>query len=272
MIFDLPLPRFVKMRNLEENEVIKQDFNEQNSADRLNLNDPTFWSAFARNFRAQVDDDDEKQTSSRIFCDVQNCDASFEEIADYEDHYERKHKHQCLICQKSFTNAHGLEIHFDENHSVLFKVNLTRETGFPRYRCLSDKYMSGYKYTALNFDEDDEGPSTSAARNNQPENNFEEILFKQKQIIRDQDDDLDLVSKSVGTLKNMSYKIHDELEEQNIMLDELGNEMERVDTKLDGVMKKIAKLTNLDDDKRQCKMILILSCLLFFLVLILIII
>lgn len=31
------------------------------------------------------------------------------------------------------------------------------------------------------------------------------------------------------------------------MLDELGNEMERVDTKLDGVMKKIAKLTNLDD-------------------------
>lgn len=40
--------------------------------------------------------------------------------------------------------------------------------------------MSGYKYTALNFDDDGDGPSTSTAGNNQSENNFEEILFKQK--------------------------------------------------------------------------------------------
>ncbi|CAJ0560408.1 unnamed protein product, partial [Mesorhabditis spiculigera] len=132
--------------------------------------------------------------------------------------------------------------------------------------------MSGYKYTALNFDDmDDDGPSTSSAGNNQnSDNNFQDILFKQQQIIKDQDEDLDLVSKSMGHLKNMSYKIHEELEEQNIMLDELGTDMERVDTKLDGVMKKMAKLTNLDDDKRQCKMILILSILLFFLVIVLI--
>lgn len=31
------------------------------------------------------------------------------------------------------------------------------------------------------------------------------------------------------------------------MLDELGEDMDRVDSKLNGVMKKIAKLTNLED-------------------------
>lgn len=81
-----------------------------------------------------------------------------------------------------------------------------------------------------------------------------------------------LVGKSVSTLKNMSYKIGDELDQQAVyakhgfscvqslryhayelrlfqfsMLDDLGQEMDTVDTKLDGVMKKIAKLTHMDD-------------------------
>lgn len=33
------------------------------------------------------------------------------------------------------------------------------------------------------------------------------------------------------------------------MLDELGTDMERAGTKLDNVMKKIAKVTNMDDGK-----------------------
>ncbi|KIH45453.1 SNARE domain protein [Ancylostoma duodenale] len=68
-----------------------------------------------------------------------------------------------------------------------------------------------------------------------------------QQIIRDQDEDLVLVGKSVNTLKHMSYKIGDELDQQAVMLDDLGQEMDTVDTKLDGVMKKIAKLTHMDD-------------------------
>lgn len=69
------------------------------------------------------------------------------------------------------------------------------------------------------------------------------------------------------------------------MLDDLGQDMDRVDTKLDNVMKKIAKLSHLDDgspssssscivpfsDKRQCKVIVILSAVLFFLVFLLIV-
>ncbi|KHJ78569.1 hypothetical protein OESDEN_21808 [Oesophagostomum dentatum] len=45
----------------------------------------------------------------------------------------------------------------------------------------------------------------------------------------------------------MSYKIGDELDQQAVMLDDLGQEMDTVDAKLDNVMKKIAKLTHMDD-------------------------
>lgn len=121
-----------------------------------------------------------------------------------------------------------------------------------------------YKYSLLQDADDDVGGPSGSDR-------FEDILLKQQQIVRDQDDNLELVGNSVHTLKNMSYRIGDELDQQAIMLEDLGQDMERVDTKLDGVMKKIAKLSHLDDDKRQCKAIIILSAILFFLVFILIV-
>ncbi|VDO76910.1 unnamed protein product [Heligmosomoides polygyrus] len=80
---------------------------------------------------------------------------------------------------------------------------------------------SSTRYSRLK-DNDDEEPSGSA---------FEEILMKQEQIIREQDEDLVLVGNSVSTLKQMSYKI----------------------------------------DKRQCKLIMILSVVIFFLILLLIV-
>ncbi|KAK5965406.1 t-SNARE coiled-coil domain-containing protein [Trichostrongylus colubriformis] len=120
---------------------------------------------------------------------------------------------------------------------------------------------SSTRYSRLK-DNDDEEPGGSA---------FEKILMKQEQIIREQDEDLVLVGNSVTTLKNMSYKIGDELDQQAVMLDDLGQEMDTVDTKLDSVMKKIAKLTHMDDDKRQCKLIMILSVVIFFLLFLLIV-
>ncbi|KAF8382246.1 syx-6 [Pristionchus pacificus] len=130
-------------------------------------------------------------------------------------------------------------------------------------------FGGGAKYTPLKqeFDLVDEtsydGPSSS--------NNVADYMQKQERIIRQQDDDLELVGKSMSTLKGMSSRIGAELEQQSVMLDELGEDMDRVDSKLNGVMKKIAKLTNLEDDTRQCKAIIILSIILFFLVFLLIV-
>ncbi|TKR81148.1 hypothetical protein L596_015073 [Steinernema carpocapsae] len=95
--------------------------------------------------------------------------------------------------------------------------------------------------------------------------NADDFVFstiqKQQQIMEEQDDDLHLVGESVTTLKHMSYRIGDELEEQSQyvrrrvesyvrfrMLSDLGNDMDRTETKLDGVMKKMAKLTHMDDE------------------------
>ncbi|KJH51738.1 SNARE domain protein [Dictyocaulus viviparus] len=98
------------------------------------------------------------------------------------------------------------------------------------------------RYSRLR-DNVEEEPNSSA---------FDEIIMKQEQIIRDQDEDLELVGRSVNTLKHMSTKIGDELNEQAVMLDDLGNEMDTVDSKLNNVMKKIAKLTHMDDGKCTC--------------------
>ncbi|VDK18788.1 unnamed protein product [Anisakis simplex] len=94
---------------------------------------------------------------------------------------------------------------------------------------------SGYRYTRLS-----DSPTSS-------DRFVADTLQKQQLIIKDQDEDLEKVGDSVHMLKHMSHRIGDELEEQAVMLDELGVDMDRAGTKLDGVMKKIAKITNMDD-------------------------
>lgn len=117
----------------------------------------------------------------------------------------------------------------------------------------------GYKYSRLS-----DSPTSSTQFVN-------ETLQKQQEILKEQDEDLELVGESVHVLKNISHQIGNELEEQSVMLDELGTDMERADTKLDGVMKKIARVTNMKDDRRQWTAIFVLSGILFFIILLFII-
>lgn len=76
-----------------------------------------------------------------------------------------------------------------------------------------------YKYSLLSS-QDEDIPSGS-------NNTFEDIMLKQQvlatfttddilfqQIVRDQDDNLEIVGQSVSTLKNMSHQIGDELDHQ----------------------------------------------------------
>lgn len=97
-----------------------------------------------------------------------------------------------------------------------------------------------------------------------------QLLSRQEQIINEQDEELEMVGNSVRTLRGMSSMIGDELDQQSIMLDDLGQEMEYAETRLDTAMKKMAKLTHLEDESSQCKMIMVLSALLFFLIFVLI--
>ncbi|XP_077986294.1 syntaxin-6-like [Glandiceps talaboti] len=81
---------------------------------------------------------------------------------------------------------------------------------------------------------------------------------QQQMVMEHQDDQLEKVGDSVSVLKNMGQTIGNELDEQAVMLDDFATEMERTDSKLDSVMKKMAKVTRMSNDRRQWMAILVL--------------
>jgi len=73
----------------------------------------------------------------------------------------------------------------------------------------------------------------------------------QEQIIRQQDETMDMMSESMGTIRSMSNHIAVELDEQAVMLDEFGAEVDHADSRLDTTIKKMAKVLHLSNDRRQ---------------------
>lgn len=93
---------------------------------------------------------------------------------------------------------------------------------------------------------------------------FIEEQHSQQQLIADQQDEhLELVSGTIGVLKNMSQRIGDELDEQTVMLDDFSHEMDNTQSRLDNVMKKLAKVSHMTSDRRQWCAIGILLAILF---------
>ncbi|MGH0138640.1 UNVERIFIED_CONTAM: hypothetical protein FKN15_003057, partial [Acipenser sinensis] len=78
---------------------------------------------------------------------------------------------------------------------------------------------------------------------------MEEQLSQQQLIVEQQDDQLELVSGSIGVLKNMSQRIGQELDEQDVMLDDFSHEMDSTQSRLDNVMKKLAKVSHMTSGK-----------------------
>lgn len=76
---------------------------------------------------------------------------------------------------------------------------------------------------------------------------LDDTLAQQSRMFRDQDEQLEIISDSVGTLKTVSRQIGNELDEQAVMLDDFGNELENMDSKLDSTMKKMAKVLRLSN-------------------------
>ncbi|CAH1271596.1 STX6 [Branchiostoma lanceolatum] len=93
-----------------------------------------------------------------------------------------------------------------------------------------------------------------------------ETRQQQQLIVESQDDQLEMVSGSVGVLKNMSHQIGNELDEQAVMLDDLGHEIDSTQSRLDGVLKKIAKVSHMSNDKRQWTAIIVLLVIMFILI------
>uniref|UniRef100_G3SUA3 Syntaxin 6 n=1 Tax=Loxodonta africana TaxID=9785 RepID=G3SUA3_LOXAF len=96
----------------------------------------------------------------------------------------------------------------------------------------------------------------------------EQQAQQQQLIVEQQDEQLELVSGSIGVLRNMSQRIGGELEEQAVMLDDFSHELETTQSRLDNVMKKLAKVSHMTSDRRQwCAIAILFAVLLVVLVL-----
>ncbi|KAG9472633.1 hypothetical protein GDO78_018297 [Eleutherodactylus coqui] len=98
---------------------------------------------------------------------------------------------------------------------------------------------------------------------------IEEQQAQQQLIMNEQDANLELVSGSIRVLKNMSGKIGDELDEQAVMLDEFAYEMDNTQSRMDTVLKRMAKVSHMTSDRRQWCAIGILVLVLFIVLILL---
>ncbi|XP_065828933.1 syntaxin-6-like [Oscarella lobularis] len=93
-------------------------------------------------------------------------------------------------------------------------------------------------------------------RNNQ---DFIEDQFQQQQtVMKEQDEQLELVGQSVGVLKQMGEQIGNELDDQAVMLDDLDQDLDNTQSKLTGVRKTVDRVIKMADDKKQCCIIITL--------------
>lgn len=124
---------------------------------------------------------------------------------------------------------------------------------------------SGTKYSKLENTMDSPGHYATL---DSPSHKFiGESVSVQQRMLQGQDEQLDVISDSIGTLKTVSRQIGVELDEQAVMLDDFGNELDGTESKLDTTMKKVAKVLHMNNDKRQWAAIIILSILLLIVIL-----
>lgn len=100
---------------------------------------------------------------------------------------------------------------------------------------------------------------------------IEEQQGQQQLMAEQQDEQLELVSGTIGVLKNMSERIGMELDEQAVMLDDFTHEVDNTQSRLDNVMKKLAKVSHMTSDRRQWCAIGVLLTILFVVILLLLI-
>uniref|UniRef100_A0A8C9DFP0 Syntaxin 10 n=1 Tax=Prolemur simus TaxID=1328070 RepID=A0A8C9DFP0_PROSS len=74
---------------------------------------------------------------------------------------------------------------------------------------------------------------------------IEEQQAMQQLIMDQQDQQLEMVSGSIQVLKHMSGRVGEELDEQGIMLNTFAHEMDHTQSRMDGVLRKMAKVSHM---------------------------
>lgn len=178
----------------------------------------------------------------------------------------------CII--GSSTNVGGSHLNSLNNNNLNLAgtgKNLISSAG----AAMAASRHSGAKYSKLENNLDDSpthyAASSSSVLDGGSTRFVEDTLATQQRIMASQDEQLDVISDSIGTLKTVSRQIGVELDEQAVMLDEFGNELEQTESKLDSTMKKVAKVLHITSERRQWMAIVVLSVMLVVVIIIYII-
>jgi len=86
---------------------------------------------------------------------------------------------------------------------------------------------------------------------------------KQEQIIRDQDQNLEVLHKTVGTLQQIGKEIDGAIKEHDVIINDLHTDVDRVDSGIKGAIKSVNKLLDSMKDSTQW-------CIIIFLIVVLI--
>ncbi|XP_045542018.1 syntaxin-6 [Papilio machaon] len=98
-----------------------------------------------------------------------------------------------------------------------------------------------------------------------------DIMSLQEEMLMNQDNQLNVISNSAANLKTVSKQIGNELDEQAVMLDDMNTVLENTGSRLDSTVKKVARVLQMNNDRRQWLVILILIGILLLILLLFII-
>jgi len=113
-----------------------------------------------------------------------------------------------------------------------------------------------HNYSRVGYDSDSE----------QGDDFISQQIRQQQLQMKHQDDGLDMLTESANRLGTLSLGIHEELNQQNIMLDDMDNELDKATTNLEIVTKKTRELIKKSGGKRNFLIILAMSMVIIILV------
>jgi len=77
-------------------------------------------------------------------CSIPGCLESFENLLDFEAHYNTVHKYVCGTCRKRLPSLHLLDLHVSETHDSYFAALAERK---PMYQCFVEDCGTKYLTT-----------------------------------------------------------------------------------------------------------------------------
>lgn len=137
-----------------------------------------------------------------------------------------------------------------------------RFTDSPSISAQEDPAEAANRAALFPYRDEPEAPDNSQLDNQQ-------IHEYHKNVLREQDEQLDRLGDSIGRQRELSIQIGDELDEHVQMLDEVEVHVDRNNTKLDGARKRLGNVARKAKDNKQLTIILCLIMLLIILILIL---